>query len=103
MGPPALRPFDPVVFGSVLTVLLAAGWLGCVVPALRATRAIRRSRWPRNGQTSSTCSPTCKTSASSSGWIRLECLPLRKPQQVIMVIMTIMPGGIHASQSSIRS
>jgi putative ABC transport system permease protein len=33
-----VRPFDPLVFGSVLGVLLVAGWLGCIVPALRATR-----------------------------------------------------------------
>jgi predicted permease len=33
-----VRPFDPLVFGSVLVVLLVAGWLGCVMPALRATR-----------------------------------------------------------------
>jgi predicted permease len=34
----AVRPFDPLVFGSVLGVLLMAGWLGCMMPALRATR-----------------------------------------------------------------
>jgi predicted permease len=33
-----VRPFDPLVFGSVLGVLLVAGWLGCMMPALRATR-----------------------------------------------------------------
>jgi predicted permease len=33
-----VRPFDPLVFGSVLGVLLLAGWLGCMMPALRATR-----------------------------------------------------------------
>ena len=33
-----VRPFDPLVFGSVLAVLLVAGWLGCMMPALRATR-----------------------------------------------------------------
>jgi ABC-type antimicrobial peptide transport system permease subunit len=33
-----VRPFDPLVFGSVLGVLFVAGWLGCMVPALRATR-----------------------------------------------------------------
>jgi len=33
-----VRPFDPLVFGSVLVVLLAAGWLGCLMPGLRATR-----------------------------------------------------------------
>jgi predicted permease len=33
-----VRPFDPFVFGSVLGVLLVAGWLGCMMPALRATR-----------------------------------------------------------------
>jgi putative ABC transport system permease protein len=33
-----VRPFDPLVFGSVLGVLLLAGWLGCLMPALRATR-----------------------------------------------------------------
>jgi putative ABC transport system permease protein len=33
-----VRPFDPLVFGSVLGVLLVAGWLGCMMPALQATR-----------------------------------------------------------------
>ena len=33
-----VRPFDPLVFGSVLGVLLMAGWLGCMIPALQATR-----------------------------------------------------------------
>jgi predicted permease len=33
-----VRPLDPLVFGSVLVVLLMAGWLGCMMPALRATR-----------------------------------------------------------------
>jgi ABC-type antimicrobial peptide transport system permease subunit len=33
-----VRPFDPFVFLLVPAVLLAAGWLGCVIPALRATR-----------------------------------------------------------------
>jgi predicted permease len=33
-----VRPFDPLVFGSVLAVLLVAGWLGCLMPALQATR-----------------------------------------------------------------
>jgi predicted permease len=33
-----VRPFDPLVFGSVLAVLLVAGWLGSMLPALRATR-----------------------------------------------------------------
>ncbi len=33
-----VQPFDPLVFGGVLGVLLGAGWLGCVQPALRATR-----------------------------------------------------------------
>jgi hypothetical protein len=33
-----VAPFDPVVFGSVLGVLVAAAWLGCLAPALRATR-----------------------------------------------------------------
>ncbi|NJD19253.1 MAG: FtsX-like permease family protein [Gemmatimonadetes bacterium] len=30
--------YDPLVFGSVLGVLLSAGWLGCWIPVLRATR-----------------------------------------------------------------
>ncbi|MDP2957770.1 MAG: ABC transporter permease [Longimicrobiales bacterium] len=30
--------YDPLVLGSVLGVLLSAGWLGCWIPALRATR-----------------------------------------------------------------
>jgi ABC-type antimicrobial peptide transport system permease subunit len=33
-----VRPFDPLVFGTVLGVLLAAGWVGCLLPAIRATR-----------------------------------------------------------------
>ncbi len=33
-----VQPFDPLVFGGVVGVLLGAGWLGCVLPALRATR-----------------------------------------------------------------
>jgi putative ABC transport system permease protein len=33
-----VAPFDPLVFGPVLGVLLCAGWLGCLGPALKATR-----------------------------------------------------------------
>lgn len=33
-----VAPFDPLVFGTVLGVLLCAGALGCLGPALRATR-----------------------------------------------------------------
>lgn len=33
-----VSPFDPIVFGTVLGVLLCAGWLGCLGPALKATR-----------------------------------------------------------------
>ena len=33
-----VAPFDPVVFGTVVAVLLCAGGLGCLGPALRATR-----------------------------------------------------------------
>jgi predicted permease len=33
-----VAPFDPVVFGAVLAVLVGAGGLGCLRPALRATR-----------------------------------------------------------------
>jgi len=33
-----VAPYDPVVFGSVLAVLILAAWLGCWLPALRATR-----------------------------------------------------------------
>ena len=33
-----VAPFDPLVFGAVLGVLLCAGGLGCLAPALRATR-----------------------------------------------------------------
>ena len=31
-------PYDPIVFGSVLAVLIGAAWLGCWLPARRATR-----------------------------------------------------------------
>ena len=31
-------PYDPMVFGSILAVLLGAAWLGCWLPARRATR-----------------------------------------------------------------
>lgn len=31
-------PFDPIVFGTVAGVLVGAGALGCLLPALRATR-----------------------------------------------------------------
>lgn len=33
-----VRPLDPLVFGTVLGVLVLAGWVGCAFPALRATR-----------------------------------------------------------------
>jgi putative ABC transport system permease protein len=33
-----VAPFDPLVLGTVLGVLLCAGCLGCLAPALRATR-----------------------------------------------------------------
>jgi len=33
-----VSPFDPLVFGTVLGVLLFAGALGCVLPAVNATR-----------------------------------------------------------------
>jgi putative ABC transport system permease protein len=33
-----VSPYDPLVFGSILGVLIAVAWLGCWVPALRATR-----------------------------------------------------------------
>jgi putative ABC transport system permease protein len=33
-----VAPYDPIVFGSVLAVLTGAGWLGCWLPARRATR-----------------------------------------------------------------
>lgn len=33
-----VSPFDPIVFGTVLGVLLCAGWLGCLGPVLKATR-----------------------------------------------------------------
>lgn len=33
-----VSPFDPTVFGTVLGVLLGAGVLGCVLPAIQATR-----------------------------------------------------------------
>jgi len=32
-----VAPYDPVVFGSVLAVLILAAWLGCWLPARRAT------------------------------------------------------------------
>jgi ABC-type antimicrobial peptide transport system permease subunit len=31
-------PFDPLVFGGVLAALLGASWLGCMLPAIRATK-----------------------------------------------------------------
>ena len=33
-----VAPYDPIVFGSVLVVLILAAWLGCWLPARRATR-----------------------------------------------------------------
>jgi putative ABC transport system permease protein len=33
-----VAPYDPIVFGSVLAVLMLAAWLGCWLPARRATR-----------------------------------------------------------------
>lgn len=33
-----VAPYDPIVFGSVLAVLVVAAWLGCWMPARRATR-----------------------------------------------------------------
>ncbi len=33
-----VAPYDPIVFGSVFVVLLTAAWLGCWLPARRATR-----------------------------------------------------------------
>jgi hypothetical protein len=33
-----VAPFDPLVFAAVLGVLLGAAGLGCLGPALRATR-----------------------------------------------------------------
>lgn len=33
-----VAPYDPMVYGVVLFVLLSAGWLGCWLPTLRATR-----------------------------------------------------------------
>jgi putative ABC transport system permease protein len=33
-----VAPYDPIVFGSVLAVLIAGAWLGCWLPARRATR-----------------------------------------------------------------
>ena len=33
-----VAPYDPLVFGTVLSVLVVAGWLGCWLPARRATR-----------------------------------------------------------------
>jgi len=33
-----VAPYDPIVFGSVLAVLIVAAWLGCWLPARRATR-----------------------------------------------------------------
>ena len=33
-----VTPYDPIVFGSVLAVLILAAWLGCWLPARRATR-----------------------------------------------------------------
>ncbi|MFN8573808.1 MAG: ABC transporter permease [Gemmatimonadaceae bacterium] len=33
-----VAPYDPMVFGSVLMVLLTAAWLGCWLPARRATK-----------------------------------------------------------------
>ena len=33
-----VAPYDPIVFGTVLAVLIGAAWLGCWLPARRATR-----------------------------------------------------------------
>jgi len=33
-----VTPYDPIVFASVLGVMLGAAWLGCWMPARRATR-----------------------------------------------------------------
>ena len=33
-----VAPYDPIVFGWVLAVLFRAAWLGCWLPARRATR-----------------------------------------------------------------
>lgn len=33
-----VAPYDPIVFGAVLAVLIGAAWLGCWLPARRATR-----------------------------------------------------------------
>jgi predicted permease len=33
-----VAPYDPMVFGSILAVLITAAWFGCWVPARRATR-----------------------------------------------------------------
>ena len=33
-----VQPFDTLVFGGVVGVLVGAGWLGCLLPVLRATR-----------------------------------------------------------------
>ncbi len=33
-----VMPYDPIVFGAVLGVMVAAAWLGCWMPARRATR-----------------------------------------------------------------
>jgi len=33
-----VAPYDPIVFASVLAVMIAAAWLGCWMPARRATR-----------------------------------------------------------------
>jgi putative ABC transport system permease protein len=33
-----VAPYDPIVFGAVLGVMIAAAWLGCWMPARRATR-----------------------------------------------------------------
>ncbi len=33
-----VAPYDPLVFGTILAVLIAAAWLGCWLPTRRATR-----------------------------------------------------------------
>ena len=33
-----VAPYDPIVVGSVLGVMITAAWLGCWMPARRATR-----------------------------------------------------------------